>query len=86
MTVKTACGDAPRVYVAMDGDQIADVAFHYFGLCDLKASASMMTHAVKGKTRVKRSRLRTSFTKWSFMNSTSRRTKRSRKLRIFRAF
>ncbi len=45
------CGDALRVYVAMDGDQIADVAFKGSGCAISKASASMMTQAVKGKTR-----------------------------------
>ena len=45
------CGDALRVYVAMDGDEIADVAFKGSGCAISKASASMMTQAVKGKTR-----------------------------------
>ena len=45
------CGDALRVYVAMDGDQIADVAFKGSGCAISKASASMMTQAVKGKTK-----------------------------------
>ena len=45
------CGDALRVYVAMNGDQIADVAFKGSGCAISKASASMMTQAVKGKTR-----------------------------------
>jgi nitrogen fixation protein NifU and related proteins len=45
------CGDALRVYVAMDGDQIADVAFKGSGCAISKASASMMTQEVKGKTR-----------------------------------
>jgi nitrogen fixation NifU-like protein len=45
------CGDALRVYVAMDGDTITDVAFKGSGCAISKASASMMTQAVKGKTR-----------------------------------
>ena len=45
------CGDALRVYVAMDGDTIADVAFKGSGCAISKASASMMTQAVKGKSR-----------------------------------
>ena len=45
------CGDALRVYVAMDGDTIADVAFKGSGCAISKASASMMTQAVKGKTK-----------------------------------
>ena len=45
------CGDALRVYVAMDGDTIADVAFKGSGCAISKASASMMTQSVKGKTK-----------------------------------
>ena len=45
------CGDALRVYVAMDGDTIRDVAFKGSGCAISKASASMMTQSVKGKTR-----------------------------------
>lgn len=45
------CGDALRVYVKMDGDRVADVAFKGSGCAISKASASMMTQAVKGKTR-----------------------------------
>lgn len=45
------CGDALRVYVKMDGDVVGDVAFKGSGCAISKASASMMTQAVKGKTR-----------------------------------
>lgn len=45
------CGDALRVYVAFDGDKISDVAFKGSGCAISKASASMMTQAVKGKTK-----------------------------------
>lgn len=45
------CGDALRVYVAMDGDTVADVAFKGSGCAISKASASMMTQFIKGKTR-----------------------------------
>src|SRR5215210_8396485 len=45
------CGDALRVYVKMDGDTVGDVAFKGSGCAISKASASMMTQAVKGKTR-----------------------------------
>jgi len=46
------CGDALRVYVALDGDTVTDVAFKGSGCAISKASASMMTQAVKGKTKV----------------------------------
>lgn len=45
------CGDALRVYVKMDGDRVSDVAFKGSGCAISKASASMMTQTVKGKTR-----------------------------------
>jgi nitrogen fixation NifU-like protein len=44
------CGDALQVYVAMEGEKIADVSFKGSGCAISKASASMMTQAVKGKT------------------------------------
>ena len=45
------CGDALRVYVAMDGETVKDVSFKGSGCAISKASASMMTQAVKGKTK-----------------------------------
>src|SRR5437868_15089712 len=45
------CGDALRVYVKLDGDTVADVAFKGSGCAISKASASMMTQAVNGRTR-----------------------------------
>jgi len=45
------CGDALRVYVSLEGDTVIDVAFKGSGCAISKASASMMTQAVKGKTK-----------------------------------
>ena len=45
------CGDALRVYVEMEDDKVKDVAFKGSGCAISKASASMMTQTVKGKTR-----------------------------------
>ena len=45
------CGDALRVYVKLDGDTVTDVAFKGSGCAISKASASMMTQTVKGKTK-----------------------------------
>jgi nitrogen fixation protein NifU and related proteins len=48
------CGDAVTVWVRMDGDTIADVRFATppgVGCAISKASASLMTAAVRGKTR-----------------------------------
>lgn len=44
------CGDRLTLYVALDGDRIADVAFQGTGCAISKASASLMTDALKGKT------------------------------------
>ena len=45
------CGDALRVYISVDGDTVTDVAFKGSGCAISKASASMMTQAVKGKSK-----------------------------------
>jgi nitrogen fixation protein NifU and related proteins len=44
------CGDHFTVYLRMDGDKIEDVGFQGSGCAISKASASMMTQSVKGKT------------------------------------
>jgi nitrogen fixation protein NifU and related proteins len=45
------CGDQLTVYVKLDGDVIRDVRFCGSGCAISKASASLMTAALKGKTR-----------------------------------
>lgn len=45
------CGDRVTIYVEMDGDVVKDVAFDGSGCAISKASASMMTESVKGRTR-----------------------------------
>ena len=44
------CGDHFTVYLKMDGEKIQDVSFQGSGCAISKASASMMTQIVKGKT------------------------------------
>jgi nitrogen fixation NifU-like protein len=44
------CGDRLTLYVTLDHDVIKDVAFQGIGCAISKASASLMTDAVKGKT------------------------------------
>jgi len=46
------CGDKLRLTLRMDGDRIGDVKFEGSGCAISKASASMMTDLVKGKTMV----------------------------------
>jgi nitrogen fixation protein NifU and related proteins len=45
------CGDALRVYVEVEDGKVKDVAFKGSGCAISKASASMMTQTVKGKTK-----------------------------------
>jgi len=44
------CGDQLKLYLAMDGDVIKDISFTGSGCAISKASTSMMTAAMKGKT------------------------------------
>ena len=45
------CGDQLTVYLQMDEGVVRDVSFEGSGCAISKAAASMMTQAVKGKTR-----------------------------------
>ena len=44
------CGDRVTVYLSLDGDYIADVAFQGRGCAISTAAASLMTEVLKGKT------------------------------------
>jgi nitrogen fixation NifU-like protein len=44
------CGDRFTVYLTLDGDRIQDISFEGSGCAISKASASMMTQSLKGKT------------------------------------
>ena len=45
------CGDHLSVYLQVEGDQVQDISFEGSGCAISKASASMMTQAVKGKSK-----------------------------------
>lgn len=45
------CGDQVEVFVRLDGERISDVGFQGSGCAISKASASMMTTLIKGRTR-----------------------------------
>lgn len=45
------CGDSLTVWLRLDGDVISDVSFHGMGCAISRASASLMTATVKGKSR-----------------------------------
>lgn len=45
------CGDQLKVYLNMEDDVVKEISFEGSGCAISKASASMMTQSVKGKTR-----------------------------------
>jgi nitrogen fixation protein NifU and related proteins len=45
------CGDQLKLFLNLEGDLIKEATFIGSGCCISKASASLMTDAVKGKTR-----------------------------------
>jgi nitrogen fixation NifU-like protein len=51
------CGDRFTVYLEMDGDRIREIGFQGAGCAISKASASMMTQTVKGKTKAEAHRI-----------------------------
>lgn len=55
------CGDHLNVYLKMDGEVITDVSFDGSGCAISKASASMMTAALKGKTQAEAEKIFTAF-------------------------
>jgi len=57
------CGDRVTVYLRLRDDTIADIAFVGQGCAISKASASLMTDAVKGKSKVQAHELFESFHK-----------------------
>ena len=55
------CGDQFTVFLKMNGDVVEDVSFQGSGCAISKASASLMTQAVKGKTKVEAGKIFESF-------------------------
>ena len=51
------CGDHFTVYLKVEGDSICDIGFQGSGCAISKASASMMTQSVKGKTMLEAEKL-----------------------------
>jgi len=45
------CGDQLKLYLDLEGETIKDISFVGAGCCISKASASLLTEGVKGKTR-----------------------------------
>lgn len=51
------CGDALTIWLRLENDTVADVSFQGVGCAISKASASLMTMAVKGKPRAEAERI-----------------------------
>lgn len=51
------CGDQLKVWVKLDGDVISDVSFEGSGCAISKASASLMTTVIRGKSREEAARI-----------------------------
>src|SRR6202030_2212828 len=45
------CGDNYTVFLRMNGEVVQDISFQGSGCCISKASASLLTDAVKGRTK-----------------------------------
>jgi len=45
------CGDQLKLFVSMNGDVISDISFVGSGCCISKASASILTETVRGKSK-----------------------------------
>lgn len=45
------CGDQLKLYLSLDGDVVKDISFLGSGCCISKASASLLTENLKGKTK-----------------------------------
>lgn len=55
------CGDRLTLYLKLDGDKVADIAFQGNGCAISTSSASLMTEAIKGKSTAEAARLFDSF-------------------------
>ncbi len=57
------CGDQLTVYLQLENEAVKDISFEGSGCAISKAAASMMTQAIKGKTRHEAEQLFTEFRK-----------------------
>src|SRR5580704_15562624 len=58
------CGDRFTVYLDLEGDKVKDIAFQGSGCAISKASASMMTQTIKGKSVAEAEKLFADFHKF----------------------
>lgn len=77
------CGDHFTVYLEMDGEKVKEVSFQGSGCALSKASASMMTQALKGKTKAEVEQLFTRFHDLVTGKAESRNREELGKLAVF---
>ena len=74
------CGDQLKLFLLLDGDAIKDIGFLGSGCCISKASASILTTEVKGRTKAD---VKALFEKVHEMVTTGRRAEDVGKLAVF---
>lgn len=74
------CGDQLKLFLALDGDTVREASFIGSGCCISKASASLLTESVKGKTKAQ---VRQMFDQVHEMVTTGRMPPEAGKLAVF---
>ena len=74
------CGDNVTVYLLTDGDVVKDISFQGSGCAISKASASLLTTAIKGKTKAE---VKALFDQVHAMVTTGKRSEAVGKLSVF---
>ena len=78
------CGDRETVFLELDGDVVSDISFQGAGCAISTASASMMTEALKGKSRTEAEALFAKFHELITGGKPASGRARARKARSFR--
>ncbi len=74
------CGDQLKLFLSLEGETVRDASFVGSGCCISKASASLLTESVKGKTRAE---VRQMFDQVHDMVTTGRMPSEAGKLAVF---
>ena len=77
------CGDRLKLYLDCKGSLVSDIGFEGYGCAIFRASASMMTAAVKGKTNTEAEKIFGEFHKMLSGNSVSYDEAKLGKLTVF---
>ena len=74
------CGDQLQLFLRMDGEVVQEASFVGSGCCISKASASLLTESVKGRTRAE---VKALFEQVHTMVTTGKAMQSAGKLRVF---